>query len=246
MRFSLALCLLLAWQPAAGAQPDARITYLSRQLKAGQDARVRAQAALVLGQSGESEARPPLCAALADSSEVVRGAAARALEQLGEVEALGCLAQARRDANGEVREAVGRAITTLEQARDRKPWLYIALQPVKVPSPLEAALGPLAEGRLKRHLLQLGTRWAPANESRTAARGVLKAQGLQGFVLVPELQAMGDKGMRMKLLCLSYPEQSLLGEIEVKASGGKPADLVKALAPRAVAEVAHLFEESRK
>jgi hypothetical protein len=74
---------------------------------------------------------------------------------------------------------------------------------------------------------------------------VLQAQRLQGFVLVPELQAVGDKGMRMKLLCLSYPEQNLLGEIEVRASGGKPADLVKALAPRAVSEVAALFEESR-
>jgi HEAT repeats len=245
MRLPLALFLLLVFPLAARAEPDARVAYLARQLKGGKDPRVRAQAALVLGQSGEPAALAPLCEGLQDGSEVVRSAAARALEQLGELEALSCLGMARADPSAEVKRAVARALAELRSVRDRKPSFYIALAPVRVPASFEPDLGRLTEQRLRRHLQALGTRWAPEGESKASAHTVLKQQGLRGILLQPQLVDGGGGAMRLRLLCMSYPEQSLLGEVEVKAAGGKPADLVKALAPRAVAEAAEIFVESR-
>lgn len=245
MRLPLALLLLLAAPLAARAEPDPRIAYLTRQLKTGSDPRVRAQAALVLGRSGETDAMAPLCDGLRDPSEVVRSAAARALEQLGELDAITCLGAASGDRSGEVRKAVAHALGELRSVRDRKPLFYISLQPVKLPGHLGPELARTADERLKRHLLSLGTRWAPRGESRTAARHVLEKERLRGFLLVPELQDAGGGGVRLKMLCMSYPDQNLLGEVDVKAAGGKPAELVKVLAPRAVSEAAEIFEESR-
>jgi hypothetical protein len=248
MRPALALLLplLLAIPPPARAQqPDARVAFLTRQLRSGSDPRVRAQAALVLGRSGDGSAMAPLCEGLADGSEVVRSAAARALEQLGELEAIDCLGRARSDSSGEVKAAVAHALAELTQVRDRKPVFYISLKPVKLPAGVGPEVAELAEQRLRRHLQELGTRWAPRDESRTAAKGVLKKEGLRGFLLMPELQDAGAGGMRLRVLCMSYPEQSLLGEVDVKAAGGKPADLIRALAPRAVSEAAEIFEDSR-
>lgn len=245
MRFTFPLLLLLAIPLSGRAEPDARIAYLTRQLKTGRDARVRAQAALVLGKSGRADALHPLCTGLEDESEVVRSAAARGLEQLGELDAIRCLAPARTDPSAEVKVAVAHALAELQAVRDRRPHFYVLLHPVKVSASVEPELGELTEQRLKHHLQMLGTRWAPAGESRSAARAVLKRERLRGFVLQSELLGAGGSSMRLRLLCMSYPEKNLLGEVEVKAAGGRPQDLVRALAPRAVSEAAEIFEDSR-
>ena len=246
MRLLVATLLVLAWPaPAWASSTDPRIAYLSRQLRTGKDVRVRAQAALVLGQSEEPDALAPLCDGLLDGSEVVRGAAARALEELAELGGVPCLERARADRDASVQAAVKRALGKLVELRDRRPWLYIALRPVKLPPSMEQPLADLTEARLRRQLQQLGARWAPVDEPSASAKRVLAGQKLKGFTLVPELLEHGEKGLRMRVLCLSYPDERLLGQVEVKATGGRPADLVKALIPRAVAEVAGIFEESR-
>ena len=246
MRLLVATLLVLAWSaPAWASSADPRIAYLSRQLRTGKDVRVRAQAALVLGQSEEVSALAPLCDGLLDSSEVVRGAAARALEELSELGGLPCLERARNDRDPSAQAAVRRALGKLVELRDRRPWLYIALRPVKLAPTMEQPLAELTETRLRRQLNQLGARLAPADEPRTSAKRVLANQKMSGFSLVPELLEHGEKGLRMRVLCLSYPDERLLGQVEVKATGGRPADLVKALVPRAVSEVAGIFEESR-
>lgn len=246
MRALPVVLLLVLWSvPAWASNVDPRVAYLSRQLRTAQDARLRAQAALVLGKSEEVAALPALCEALDDASGVVRGAAARGLEELAEMDGIACLEKALKDPDDSVRTAAKKAHKTLIGIRDRQPWLYVAMRPMKVADAFDAELGPMAEARLKRRLQDLGTRWVPAKESKAAAKKVLASQKLTGVVLMPELVAHGDKGLRMKVLCLSYPDERLLGQVEVKASGGRPADLVKALVPHAISQMADIFEESR-
>ncbi len=246
MRALPVVLLLVTWTvPAWASNVDPRVAYLSRQLRTAQDARVRAQAALVLGKSEEVAALPALCEGLEDASGVVRGAAARGLEELAELEGIPCLQRALKDRDDSVRTAAAKAYKTLTDMRDRQPWLYVDFRPMKVADSFDAELGPMAEARLKRRLQELGARWAPAKESKAAAKKVLANQKLMGVVLMPELVAHGDKGLRMKVLCLSYPDERLLGQVEVKASGGRPVDLVKALVPHAISQMADIFEESR-
>lgn len=246
MRALPVVLLLLLWTvPAWASSIDPRVAYLTRQLRTAQDARVRAQAALVLGKSEEVAALPPLCEGLKDESGVVRGAAARGLEELQELDAIPCLQGALEDRDPSVRTAATKAYKSLTTIRDRQPWLYVAMRPMKVADSFDAELGPMAEARLKRRLGDLGVRWVPDAESKAAAKKVLAKQKLMGVVLMPELVAHGDKGLRMKVLCLSYPDERLLGQVEVKASGGRPVDLVKALVPHAITQMADIFEESR-
>lgn len=246
MRTLNVVLLLVLWSvPAWASSIDPRVAYLSRQLRTAQDPRVRAQAALVLGKSEEAAALPALCEGLQDESGVVRGAAARGMEELSELDAIPCLQRALKDRDPSVRTATAKAYKALTGIRDRKAWLYVELRPMKVADTFDAELGPLAEARLKRRLRDLGARWVPPSESKKAAQKVLTQDKLLGVVLMPELVAHGDKGLRMKVLCLSYPDERLLGQVEVKASGGRPVDLVKALVPHAINQMADIFEESR-
>jgi hypothetical protein len=50
--------------------------------------------------------------------------------------------------------------------------------------------------------------------------------------------------LRIAVVCLSYPDLALLGQAEVQASGAPPADLLKALAPKVIEEVAATLEWS--
>jgi len=247
MRPSALLLLVLVSLPGWAADVDPRIAYLSRQLRSGQDVRVRAQAALVLGKSEAPEALAPLCDGLTDESGVVRGASARALEELGDLGAIRCLRDAMKDGRMEpsVRQAMERSAVALETIRDQPARLYIAMRPVKAQAGVDPAMAAVAEARLKRQLQRLGTRWAPAEEPKAAAKRVLAKERLQGFVVMPELLPHGDGGLRIKVVCLSYPDERLLGQVESKAKGGRPADLVKALVPHAAKQMAAIFEESR-
>ena len=83
--------------------------------------KVRAQAALVLGQRGAVDAVPALTTALLeDRAPAVRIAAAAALGRIGDPSALQALAGAERDdADEEVREAAGHAVAELRSRSKR-------------------------------------------------------------------------------------------------------------------------------
>ena len=242
----LALLVLALLAPSVAlAQADGRIAYLSRQLERGKDPRVRVQAALVLGATEDPAALTPLCNALGDGSELVRAAAARSLGTLGEVSGLDCLEKRARDADAEAQQAREETVRQLKALRDRPPRFYLAFSGLTDKSgQLDAALTQLAEGRLRRKLAAAGALLAPPDESRAGAKSVLKQRRLKGYRLSAEVHPGPGGGLRLALVCMTYPEQSLLGQVEVKASGAKPADLLKALAPRAVDEAAQTFEWS--
>lgn len=243
---ALLLAFALALGPAGAlAQPDARITYLSRQLEKGKDPRVRVQSALVLGATDDPAAVAPLCKGLADPSELVRAAAARALGGLGELAALDCLGGRGQDPDAGVAKAVADARRALEAQRDRAPSFYLAFGGV---ADRTGNLGPdvlqLADTRLRKRLARAGALLAPVNQPKATVKAALKQKKLKGFRLDAELKPAPNGGLTLALVCFTLPEQSVLGQVEARAAGGAPPDLVKALAPKAVEDAAATFDWS--
>lgn len=241
MRPALALLSILLAQ-ASFAQ-DARLTFLSKQLDRASDPRVRAQSALLLGASHDPMAVTPLCKGLSDASDLVRSAAARALGQLESPAGLDCLKSHVGAQSGDTRAAFEAAIASLVPQKAGKAELYIALAPIQVKvGQVPSDLLRLTEERLKNKLMAMGGVFAPSQESRAQAAQVLRQKRLKGYYVEVQLEASAPTALKMNVVCFTYPERSLLGEITVKASGAKPADLIKALAPRAIDEAAATFD----
>jgi hypothetical protein len=230
---------------AAHAQLDGRLGFLARQLQKASDPRVRAQNALLLAAAKDPAVVWPLCGALSDKSDLVRSSVAKALAQLGEVSAIDCLRPKANDPDPQVKAEIARAIAKLEAVRDREPELYIFMAPVAdKTSKLPPEVVKLTEERVKASLQAMGGVFAPSNETRAAAKRVLKSKKLKGFMLKVELDSAPAGGLKLNLVCFTYPEKSLLGQVNVKASGAQAADLVRALAPKVIEEAAETFNWS--
>ncbi|QDF07223.1 HEAT repeat domain-containing protein [Myxococcus xanthus] len=242
---SSALVLLLLAPCAALAQGDSRIAFLGKQLQKSKDPRSRSQAALVLGATEDPEAVPLLCNGLKDESELVRAAAAKGLAKLLEPGGLDCLHAHRADADASVQAAVREAVGALKEYQSRPPRFYVHLEAVKDRTgKLPADLVKATEARLRSRLMRSGAQLAPAKETKAAAKGTLKKLRVRGYRITPELHATDGGGLRVALVCLTYPDLSLMGQVEVNAAGAQPGDLLKALVPRAVEEAAETFEWS--
>lgn len=240
-----ALILFLLAPGASLSQGDTRIAFLGRQLQQGKDPRTRSQAALVLGATEDPQAVTPLCGGLKDASELVRAAAAKALAKLLEPSALGCLQAHKGEADASVQAAVGEAVSALKAFQARPPRFYLMMDGLKDRTgKLPADLVKATEARLRSRLVRRGAQLAPSKESKAAAKGVLKKLGVPGFRITPEIQATEGGGLRVAIVCLSYPDLSLMGQVDVNAAGAQPADLLKALVPKAVEEAAETFEWS--
>jgi len=99
------------------ALADSRTSYLIEQLKTNEDYRVRTQAALALGASGEDSAVKPLCGALSDKDVSVKVAAAAALGKLGKPAGLPCLQSAEpRESTASVKSQIQKSIASLQGA----------------------------------------------------------------------------------------------------------------------------------
>ncbi|HEX8699476.1 MAG TPA: HEAT repeat domain-containing protein [Myxococcaceae bacterium] len=238
--FVLLLCVSL---PAV-AQGDPRVAFLTKQLEKGKDPRARSNAALVLGATEEPEAVTPLCTALADTSEVVRAAAAKGLAKLMELPGLECLKK-HKETDATTQKAITEAIQELEAFKSRAPRIYVAFLGLKDKTgSVPAELVKATEERLKRRLLHAGALLAPQKEAKKAAEGVLKKHRISGYRLSAEIHSTEGGGLRIAVVCLSYPGLALLGQAEVQASGAEPAVLLKALAPKVIEEVAATLEWS--
>src|SRR5271170_6929088 len=116
----LATALLLS----AGARGDDRVQFLSDRLvyppPAGRqdDFRVRTNAALALGATGDEAAVSPLCGALGDPSDAVRQAAAVGLRRLGKPSASECLQDRLTiEASAAVRAELRKAVAAIDARR---------------------------------------------------------------------------------------------------------------------------------
>jgi hypothetical protein len=239
----LVALLLLVCPVTLLAQTDPQTASLGKKLRQGAEPPHRTQAALGLGESDDPEALQPLCEGLKDPSEQVRAAAARALGKLKEVAGLECLKAQKKETDAAARAAIKASIETLQALKDRAPRVYVQFTGVKDKTgALSSALMKATEARMRRKLSQMGALLAPEKENKAEAQGVLRKHGIQGYRLQAEVHPTKAGGLRVMVVCIGYPDQALLGDVELQASGAKPEDLLKALAPRIIEEAADTFE----
>jgi hypothetical protein len=225
------------------AQVDARVAALSRQLATDKDPAIRSKAAQGLGTSDDPEAVRALCAGLEDPEEAVRVAAAEGLGELQEVSALTCLQARRGGSDAVTAAAIREAVRSIEAFKAQKPSIYLAFDGVKDRTgSLSPELVRFAEQRFARKLVQRGAQLAPKGEKKAAAQSALQKRGIPGYRLIAEVHPAEGGGLRLTVVCLSYPDNRLLGQAEVQASRGEPAALLKALVPAAVEEAAGTLE----
>lgn len=232
----MVLGLVMVGGGAARAE-DARVAFLTRQLKGTSDARVKAQTVLLLGQTGAEGAVGPLCEALKDPEAVVRSAAANALGDLRLASALDCLKAGLGESDQAVRTAMERALAVGPVSAGA---LYVNIEPIedKVGSLPPTAL-PLAEKIMREKLSGFGAAFAPPNEEKKSAAALIKARNLKGYALKLQLlPGASANGMKVEMLIMTYPEQALKGSWNVKGSGAKPESLIKVMVPRVLEDAA--------
>ncbi|MEW5742962.1 MAG: HEAT repeat domain-containing protein [Myxococcota bacterium] len=228
--------VLLAGLPVWAAE-DPRVTLLARQLAGAKDPRNRVGIVVLLGQTGHESAVPHLCTALKDQEPLVRSAAASALGEIPATSAADCLKAALGEKDPNVRAALERA---LQHSSLVKGGLYVSIEPVqdKV-GDLPAPLLQLAEEKMREKLTAMGATIAPPTEDKKQAAAIVRARQLKAFQLrLQLLPGESAKGLKVEMLIMTYPDQSLKGTYNVKASGAKPETLIKAMVPRVVDDAA--------
>jgi hypothetical protein len=227
---------------AAVAAEDPRVSFLVKQLATAKDPRVRSQTVLLLGQTASEAAVEPLCTVLKDADPLVRSAAANALGDLRLAAATECLKKALGELDNSVRGELEQAISRGAVANG---VLYVNLEPVqdKVGG-LAESLVQLADKVLREKLAGgFSAAFAPANEDKKTAATLVKTRNLRAFQLrLQLLPGATEKGLKVEMLVLTYPEQSLKGSYSVKAAGGKPESLIKAMVPRVLEDAAAELE----
>jgi hypothetical protein len=242
-RTPLLLALLLFAVPSAAlAQADPQIASLGRLLTQGEAPEQRIQAARLLGDSEDPEALRALCTGLQDASEQVRAAAAQALAKLEEAGGLECLQERQEETDAAAKAAMQSAIESLKKLQARPARFYVSLPEVKDQTGnLSPELVKSTEARIRRKLVRMGAQFAPEKESPAAAQKVLRKLRIQGYRMMVEIRPMAEGGLKLSAVCLRYPGQQLLGNVEVKAEGAEPYELLAALAPALVEEAAATF-----
>jgi len=179
----IGLAALLAGSLADGYEPT--LERAIQALREDPSLKVRAQAALLLGQKGGPAVVPVLVAALqGDPSSAVRTAAAAALGRIGDPSARGPLTEAQRaDPDGEVRGAAGAALQELEE-RLRAPARRRSVAVEDVQGKGTAAEKGALRDALSRQLADRGFAVAGPGEAPTfrvkasvLALDVLEAEG---------------------------------------------------------------------
>lgn len=236
LRISPALALMLALLiPVAApstAHADPRTSFLIEQLKSD-DYRVRTQAALALGSSGDDSAVQPLCEALKDSKSSVKAAAATALSKLGKVSGLPCLeAAAAKESSFTVKSQLQKSAKELKEA-SLPPGLqkppppgpdskyYVAIEVTNKSGRPVAEIEPLVRGTMQTKLLgKKGYAVAPKGETSVQGGQIVKGKKLKGFLITAIVEAPSYEGMDLKqvvrLTVWSYPGKALRGEYTLK------------------------------
>lgn len=228
--------LILALLSTAAARPPVSsgqpLEFLARQLVEAKDARARAQAAIMLGDSDDPLAASPLCSALYDASSLVKTSAIHSLRKLGTPRAQECLTQHRNDPDPEVQAENAKALARLGplpgQARS---VLYVLLSAAAVGPGDSKALSKLTRDELGRRLRNMANILAPEHEDKAHALALMRANDLKAV----DLRATATRtatGLTLRVQCFSFPEKQPVGELTVSAAGDKSEELLSALAPR--------------
>lgn len=237
---ALGLCALVAlgvWPRTAMADP--RTGYLIEQLKTSDDYRVRTQAALALGASGDDAAMKPLCDALGDANPSVKVAAAAGLGKLGKAEAVGCLKAAdAKEGAGSVKSQIQKSISGLQSgggsaaaAIGPGTKVYVAIQITNKTSRGAPEIDGLIRGVITSKLQsRAGYAIAPKGETAAAGGQIVKSKSLKGFFLIATVESpQYDSGNLTQIVRVSmwtYPGKALQGEFSPKLTqtGTSPGD----------------------
>jgi len=246
-----AVLLLLLELVASSVRADGRVGFLSDRLRyppaSGQadDFRVRTSAALALGATNDDGAVAPLCAGLADPSEVVRQAVAVALKRLGRPAELDCLrrragvemsaavkAEIQRaidaiDASGGGSSGSGGAPATVANAKYYVALSGVANSTIRPTSDVERVV----KDAITTRLAQIGEyQIAPPGESNVAAKAAIAKRKLKGYYLGIGVEKFdysdGNLRVRVRIAVFSYPGRDLRGEVPAGATlpGARPGD----------------------
>lgn len=248
MRSRLAPAALALLLVSAQAGADARVSFLAGQLEKGTDPRTRILGAAGLGKSHQAAAVKPLCAALSDPDETVRITVVKALGEVGQPAAIACLRKPGQQP-ADVQDEIAFILEPLDAGAGKKPSFYLSMAPlVDKSGALQPKVLRFAERRLRAQFAAMGGILAPPQEDPEAAKKVLKGKKLKGYHLQVLLESTPEGGLQLNLACFTYPGKNLIGAVKVgaHAEGAEPEDLLEALAPKAVEEVADTFARSKR
>lgn len=230
-RVTVLLCLATAITlHGRTVHADPRTGYLADQLKSNDDYRVRTQAALALGASGDADAVKPLCDALGDSNASVKVAAAAALGKLAKPAGIPCLQSAsKKESAASVKAQIDKSIASLQGGGsiagspaappppDARTKVYVAIQVTNKTSRGASDVDALIRGAMQEKLLAKAD-YAVAPKSETSAQGgpIVKAKKLKGFFLIATVEAPvyegGNLSQTVRISMWSYPDKALQGE----------------------------------
>ena len=242
----LAFLLLAALFASPHARADSRTSFLITRLQAD-DFRVRTNAALALGQTGDDAVVVPLCRALSDASDVVRQAVAVALTRLAKPAAAGCL---KDRLAAEPSEAVKRQISKAIEATQGSAGggsdtsgsapprtvanakFYVAISPIanQTGRP-DDEIARVVGASLRSKLDELGGfQVAPDKETPDQARAAIAKRKLKGYYLAIRVEKFdysdGNLRVRVKVAVFTYPGKDLRGEVPagLTQTGVSPGD----------------------
>lgn len=222
-----AAVLLSLWVGVAPREAVAadRVADMIDRLKNHTDFRVRTQAALALGASGEARAVDPLCGGLTDSNTTVRAAAAAAIGKLGigGVECLKSRLAAERVES--VKSVIKTALGRLEGDRPSigpSTRYYVAIaETTNKTSRSNRELDRVVRTALIKAMGEHGEfAWAPPGESTVAAQAVIdKNKRVRPFFIWPKVTATysgGSLTLDFSLSMFTYPGKALVGTTSKK------------------------------
>lgn len=214
---SVGFVLTPSW---AFAQKAGDIPELARRLKTSDDFRVRTQAALALGATGDPNAVRPLCDGLKDQNAAVRTAAAAALGRTGP-KGVPCLkAQLKEEPVKHVQTAIKEAIAKLTPATptiDGSTKYYIAIDKVTNDSERPELSAAVRKSLTKYFAKQQGVVVAPENETPEQAKALLsKHASVKSFCVWPKVKMTYEAGnlkLKIDLSLLTYPDKAFRGNV---------------------------------
>lgn len=206
-----------------------RTSYLAEQLKKNDDYRVRTQAALALGASGDDAATKPLCDALSDANASVKVAAAAALGKLGKPAGLSCLQRAEgREQVPAVKSQIQKSIAALSTGGVAAPpppsadtQYYVAIEITNKTGRPASEIEPLVRAAMQSKILaKPGYAVAPKGETLAQGKKILNGKKLKGFYLLatvePAVYQGGNLTQVVRVSMWTYPSKALQGEFAPK------------------------------
>ena len=228
--WSLLMALAFTLVPAS-AVAQRNTSQLAQQLRSSDDSRVRTQAALALGASGDDAAVKPLCDALGDSNTSVKVAVAAALGKLAKPAALPCLQKAEpKESAPAVKSQIQKSIASIKAGGAGGPTppppgpgtkYYVAIEISNKSGRPESEVEALIRSTMQSKLLaKSGYAVAPKGESPAQGGKIVNSKKLKGFYLIATVEAPiyqgGNLTQVVRVSMWTYPGKALQGEFAPK------------------------------